>query len=73
MSIYQTAVKRPITTILIFLGIAIFGLFSLTRLTVAPEPDIETNSIMVMTPIPVRARRTSRPMSRVRWKICLTA
>lgn len=49
MSIYQTAVKRPITTILIFLGIAIFGLFSLTRLSIDLYPDIETNSIMVMT------------------------
>ncbi len=49
MSLYQTAVKRPITTILIFLGIAIFGLFSLTRLSIDLYPNIETNSIMVMT------------------------
>lgn len=49
MSIYQTAVKRPITTILIFLGIAIFGLFSLTRLSIDLLPEIETNNIMVMT------------------------
>ena len=49
MSIYQTAVKRPITTILIFLGIAIFGMFSLSRLSIDLYPDIETNSIMVMT------------------------
>lgn len=49
MSLYQSAVKRPITTILIFLGIAIFGLFSLTRLSIDLYPNIETNSIMVMT------------------------
>lgn len=49
MSIYQAAVKRPITTILIFLGIAIFGLFSLTRLSIDLLPEIETNNIMVMT------------------------
>ncbi|MBS7410606.1 MAG: efflux RND transporter permease subunit, partial [Muribaculaceae bacterium] len=49
MSIYQTAVKRPVTTILIFLGIAIFGLFSLSRLSIDLLPDIETNAIMVMT------------------------
>ena len=49
MSIYQTAVKRPITTILIFLGIAIFGMFSLSRLSIDLYPDIETNSIMVMS------------------------
>ena len=49
MSIYQTAVKRPITTILVFVAIAIFGIFSLTRLSVDLLPEIETNSIMVMT------------------------
>ena len=49
MSIYQTAVKRQVTTILIFLGIAIFGLFSLSRLSIDLLPDIETNAIMVMT------------------------
>lgn len=52
MSLYQTAVKRPITTILIFLGIAIFGLFSLSRLSIDLLPEIETNSIMVMTTYP---------------------
>lgn len=49
MSIYQTAVKRPVTTILIFLGIAIFGLFSLTKLSIDLYPEIDTNTIMVMT------------------------
>jgi len=52
MSLYQTAVKRPITTILIFLGVAIFGLFSLSRLSIDLLPEIETNSIMVMTTYP---------------------
>lgn len=49
MSLYQSAVKRPITTILIFLGIAIFGVFSLSRLSIDLYPDIESNHIMVMT------------------------
>ena len=49
MSVYQAAVKRPITTILIFLGIAIMGLFSLSKLSIDLFPEIETNSIMVMT------------------------
>lgn len=52
MSLYQTAVKRPITTILIFLGVAIFGLFSLTRLSIDLLPEIDTNAIMVMTTYP---------------------
>ena len=52
MSLYKTAVDRPITTILVFLGIAIFGLFSLTKLSIDLYPEIETNSIMVMTTYP---------------------
>ena len=47
MSIYQTAVKRPITTILIFLGIAIFGLFSLTRLSIDLYPDIDWQDVIL--------------------------
>lgn len=49
MSIYKTAVDRPVTTALVFAAIAIFGLFSLTRLSTNLFPDIETNEIMVMT------------------------
>lgn len=49
MSLYQTAVKKPISTALIFVAIAIFGIFSLIQLPVDLYPDIETNSIMVMT------------------------
>ena len=49
MSIYQTAVKKPITTALIFVAVAIFGIFSLTRIPIDLFPEIDTNSIMVMT------------------------
>ncbi|MGL5938398.1 MAG: efflux RND transporter permease subunit [Phocaeicola sp.] len=49
MSLYEGAVKKPIMTSLCFLGIAIFGLFSLSKLPIDLYPDIETNSIMVMT------------------------
>ena len=34
MSLYATAVKKPVTTALVFVAIVIFGLFSLTRLSV---------------------------------------
>ena len=30
MSLYATAVKKPVTTALVFVAIVIFGLFSLT-------------------------------------------
>ena len=49
MSLYEGAVKRPIMTSLCFIAVAIFGLFSLSKLPVDLYPDIETNTIMVMT------------------------
>ncbi len=49
MSLYQSAVKKPITTALIFVGIAIFGIFSLVQIPINLYPDIDTNTIMVMT------------------------
>ena len=52
MSLYEGAVKKPIMTSLTFLAIVIFGLFSLSRLPVDLYPDIETNTIMVLTSYP---------------------
>ena len=52
MSLYASAVKRPITTTLCFVAITIMGLFSLSTLPIDLFPDIETNTIMVMTSYP---------------------
>jgi HAE1 family hydrophobic/amphiphilic exporter-1 len=52
MSLYESAVKKPITTALIFVGVAIFGLFSLSRLPIDLFPKIETNSLTVITAYP---------------------
>ena len=49
MSIYESAVKKPIMTSLCFLAIALFGLFSFSKLPIDLMPDIETNTIMVFT------------------------
>lgn len=49
MSLYQSAVKKPITTALIFVAVAIFGIFSLINIPIDLIPEIETNTIMVMT------------------------
>ncbi|MBR6639603.1 MAG: efflux RND transporter permease subunit, partial [Muribaculaceae bacterium] len=49
MSIYSSAVKRPIMTTLCFVAITIMGLFSLAKLPIDLLPDIETNTILVMT------------------------
>lgn len=52
MSLYETAVKKPVTTALVFAAVVVFGLFSLSRLSVDLLPEIETNTIMVMTSYP---------------------
>ncbi|MBQ1747403.1 MAG: efflux RND transporter permease subunit, partial [Bacteroidales bacterium] len=49
MSLFSSAVKKPITTALIFVAIAIFGLFSFITLPIDLFPHIESNTIMVMT------------------------
>jgi HAE1 family hydrophobic/amphiphilic exporter-1 len=49
MSLYGSAVKRPITTTLCFVTVVILGLFSLSKLPIDLYPDIDTNTIMVMT------------------------
>ena len=52
MSLYEGAVKKPIMTSLCFLAVVIFGLFSLSKLPIDLYPDIDTNTIMVMTAYP---------------------
>ena len=52
MSLQRTAVNNPVTTALVFIAIAIFGIFSLMNLSINQLPDMETNFIMVMTSYP---------------------
>ena len=52
MSLYGSAVKRPIMTTLCFVTVVILGLFSLAKLPVDLFPDIDTNTIMVITMYP---------------------
>ena len=52
MSLYGSAVKRPITTLLCFVTVIILGLFSLVKLPIDLYPDIDTNTIMVITMYP---------------------
>lgn len=49
MSLYGSAVKRPIMTTLCFVAVVILGLFSLNTLPIDLYPDVETNTLMVMT------------------------
>ena len=52
MSIYSSSVKRPVTTILIFVALMVIGLYSLTRLPVDLYPEIELPFVTVLTTYP---------------------
>ena len=49
MSIYGSAVKKPITTIMVFMAVMVFGIYSLIKLPVDIYPDIEFPAITVFT------------------------
>lgn len=49
MKIYESAVKKPVSTMLIFLGIIIIGVLFYTQLPVDMYPEIETNQLTVIT------------------------
>ena len=48
MSIYRTAVNKPVTTALIFIVFVILGCYALMNLALDNFPKIESNTIMVM-------------------------
>ena len=48
MSIYRSAVEHPVTTALVFIALAILGVFSLSRTSIAQFPEFDSNTIMVM-------------------------
>lgn len=49
MSISASAVKKPVTTALIYVAVAVLGLFAVTRLSVDLLPSMDENAILVMT------------------------
>lgn len=49
MKIYEASVRKPITTLLIFIGVIIFGLYSTTRLPIDMFPEMEPPFISVIT------------------------
>jgi HAE1 family hydrophobic/amphiphilic exporter-1 len=49
MSIYRSAVEHPVTTALIFIAFMIFGIFSLSKTSIAQFPEFDANVIMVMS------------------------
>ena len=49
MSIYRSAVEHPVTTALVFIAFMIFGIFSLSKTSIAQFPEFDSNVIMVMS------------------------
>ena len=52
MSIYRKAVNHPVTTSLIFIALAIFGVFSLINISLDRFPKFDANVVMVMSSYP---------------------
>ena len=52
MKIYESAVRKPISTALIFVAVIVFGLFSVTKLGVDYYPEIEIPYVSVITMYP---------------------
>ncbi len=52
MSIYKTAINKPITTALVFVAVIILGLFSLSRLPIDQMPEMDMPYVTVMTTYP---------------------
>ena len=52
MSIYRKAVNNPVTTSLVFIALAIFGIFSLVNISLDRFPKFDANVVMVMSSYP---------------------
>ena len=52
MAIYQTAINKPITTALIFVGIIVFGVFSFSKLPIDQFPAMDVPYVSIMTTYP---------------------
>lgn len=70
MSLYQSAVRKPIMTALVYVAVAIIGIFSLVNLPVDLFPDMGENTIMVFTTYPGASaadveNNVSRPLENV--------
>lgn len=49
MSIYKTAIDKPVTTLLIFVAVVIIGIFSYLRLPIDQFPEMDPPYVMVLT------------------------
>jgi len=56
MKLPEIAVRRTVTTVMVFVAIAQFGAIALSRLNLDKLPDIEPPAVSVITPYPAAAR-----------------
>ena len=49
MSIYKTAIQKPVTTALIFVAVVVIGIFSFLRLPIDQFPEMDPPYVTVMT------------------------
>ncbi len=52
MSIYKSAINKPITTALIFVAVVVVGIFAFTKLPIDQFPEIDPPYVTVMTTYP---------------------
>ncbi|MEG1952491.1 MAG: efflux RND transporter permease subunit [Bacteroidales bacterium] len=52
MSIYKSAVEKPITTLMVFVAVMLFGLYSLTKIPIDLYPELEMPAVSIMTTYP---------------------
>jgi HAE1 family hydrophobic/amphiphilic exporter-1 len=52
MKIYESAVRKPVSTIMIFIAVLVMGVFSLRNLAIDMYPEMDMPMLMVMTSYP---------------------
>ncbi len=52
MSIYKTAINKPVTTLLIFVAVMVIGIFSFSKLPIDQFPEMEPPYVTVLTTYP---------------------
>ncbi|MBQ4507548.1 MAG: efflux RND transporter permease subunit [Paludibacteraceae bacterium] len=52
MSIYKSAIEKPVTTVLIFVAVIVIGIYSFLRLPIDQFPEMDPPYITVMTTYP---------------------
>ena len=69
MSIYSASVKRPVTTILIFVGLMVMGIYSLTQLPVDLYPEMELPFVVIYTNYPGERPKILNQMLPGPWRM----